>query len=489
MTLEPNAPILICDDDAHVVHQVVQALYSLGYNNVTATSCYEEACLALQKSVQYKMAIVDIRMPENGGTNLIQFIKSSEKVNHINLQVVVMVGLLNQVETNFLADLNLELLISKPFSEKDLASVLSEAFPELTHPVSQEVESYEQLIRIVSLSIRLGLELNISEEHVYRHLAKDPSNSRLQILLAEIKFAQKNIEISEAITRNVLSLSKSYIPAMNLMAKLQVYKGNYSTALDFLESAQLLSPLNTQRLLAIAELHLGHNRYTAAEEKFKKALALNPNLKAAKIGLARAYLEHGHVEGEKIIKEISDPNIIAGELNLKAVLLAKSGHYNKAIAIYNKALSCALSDKHELLITYNIALAHYKKGENVRANSIIEKALLINPDFQKAIRLKKNLLLKKPYSPKEEKQETSSHFFTDDQVAFLMGHKNNISIEMQETEDVVFYGKSQTQKSNSTQGNEIHKISYTDNERKTTDYKAEHARNKEITRRLNKKIN
>lgn len=487
MNLTKDAHILICDDDEHVLFQIKQYLNELGYHNITSTSCYEEAYLSLNHSSIFQLAIIDLRMPENGGTNLMQFIKASDDHNIQNIQVMAISGSINRSEKNFLADLDISRVINKPISKKELVSVLAATFPEENaHP--SEVESYEQLVKIVSLSIRLGRDLDISEHHIQKNILKDPESLRLSILLAEVMFAKKNVEAAESIVLKVISINKHFLPAMNLFAKILVFKGSFNMALDYLESAQLLSPLNTQRLLAIGELHLGHNRYNAAEEKFKKALAINPNLESAKIGLARSYLERGHSEGENIIKEITDPNIIAGELNLKGVLLAKGGLFKEAITIYYKALSCALSDKHEMLITYNIALAYYKNGENVRANTMIEKALMISPYFPKSIRLKNRLFAKKPYGDKEKTENSHSHFFTRDQISFLLGQKNNVSSSALETDDAKLSIKEKPSKLKYEIKDELERVYLKKAEKNITDYKADHERNREISRKLNKKL-
>ena len=72
-----KAPILVVDDEADFTRLIQKSLTPLGYRVDTATSATQ--AIALQRKHSYDLALVDMRMPEMTGLELLQYLKMRDK--------------------------------------------------------------------------------------------------------------------------------------------------------------------------------------------------------------------------------------------------------------------------------------------------------------------------------------------------------------------------------------------------------------------------
>jgi len=184
----------------------------------------------------------------------------------------------------------------------------------------------------------------------------------------------------------------NYIDNLNLdpIKKLIDYfkeRGDFEKVVSYLEKMDVISPLNLERKIEIASLHLelGHGRdaYESFESamKFsnKKALA-DVSSMATQIGdilsskndpLASSYYRKAlDIFGENV--DSADMHLF----NNLAIELRKQGKPQEALGVYQQALSInPVSDA----IHYNMALAYDGLGEMDSCIRSINKALDLNP--------------------------------------------------------------------------------------------------------------
>ena len=72
-----KAHVLVVDDEADFTRLIQKSLAPLGYRVDTATSATQ--AIALQRKHSYDLALIDMRMPEMTGIELLQYLKMRDK--------------------------------------------------------------------------------------------------------------------------------------------------------------------------------------------------------------------------------------------------------------------------------------------------------------------------------------------------------------------------------------------------------------------------
>ncbi|MGH7740084.1 MAG: response regulator [bacterium] len=76
-TPSTKAQILVVDDEVEFTRLIQKSLVPLGYRVDRATSATQ--AIALQRGHSYDLALLDIRMPEMTGLELLQYLKARDK--------------------------------------------------------------------------------------------------------------------------------------------------------------------------------------------------------------------------------------------------------------------------------------------------------------------------------------------------------------------------------------------------------------------------
>ena len=141
------------------------------------------------------------------------------------------------------------------------------------------------------------------------------------------------------------------------------------------------------RHILTAEEHCRRNELYSAEYEYKNALKLDEENLRANFGIGNVYLKMGEKEKAKdIFIKISKIEAIFEEHNKHffnecGIQLRKQQLYDEAIEYYNKAMDLSPRDEN---LFFNMARAHFEKGESDKANEYITRALEISPDFHEA---------------------------------------------------------------------------------------------------------
>src|ERR1700679_421906 len=116
-----KARLLVVDDESHFVTLIQTILMQEGYGVDTATSATQ--AIALQRKNAYDLALVDLRMPEMTGLELLQYLKARDKSIFVILMTAygsfsVGIEALRRGATDYVA---------KPFKNKALKEKVAEA--------------------------------------------------------------------------------------------------------------------------------------------------------------------------------------------------------------------------------------------------------------------------------------------------------------------------------------------------------------------------
>ena len=424
MKLSGVTSILVAASDPDLHNQIARVLSGIGAQNIAITDAPGDAMRKIVKE-SFQLVIVDQKMHRLSGVNLIQDIRSNPDARIANIPILVIVGTMTKQEIAIFQEIDFIRPLKKPFSDTLLASKIFEVLT--TGDISTahsriDTMDYNQFTRVVSDAIRNN-QSELAEEFILRRTQNNDKSPRLHNLLAQLRFSQGRIDEAFSIIERILETNPDFLPALTAKAKISVKLGMFEEALEVLEYAQKISPLNTQRLLSLGELHLGYGRHMAAKEKFKRALDIYPELERAKIGLARIHAEQGEKQkAQEIMQGLTDPMVVVSELNLKGVILAKSGRFKEAAAMYQKAINCSLGTNTDASICYNLALSYFKDRRIKEADEYIQRSVELAPNFKKAQSLRRRIKGRNYFSESEcFDVDFGECILTDAQIQFLTG--------------------------------------------------------------------
>ncbi|MFO7569738.1 MAG: tetratricopeptide repeat protein [Smithellaceae bacterium] len=151
---------------------------------------------------------------------------------------------------------------------------------------------------------------------------------------------------------------------------------DYATSLDFLS-----------QLIHIKEDEIAG---MIQNEDFSNALTLN-TLGAndqKTVRLMVSLVEQGEQAALKMLVQENDElgSLVMAYYNEAGIGLRVSGDLEKAVTEYKKAISVSPQDEH---LFYNLARAYIEAGLKESAESAVEQALKINPDFSEGHKLKR----------------------------------------------------------------------------------------------------
>lgn len=166
--------------------------------------------------------------------------------------------------------------------------------------------------------------------------------------------------------------------AAYLMVKLVEYNIYASNEVAMIERSLKVNPVNGRMQLSLANAYAKQRRFAEAEQSFRQALFIDPNMHVrAQIGVGKALCDQGkYWECLEVYDQIQDP------LKLKDLL------------IENRRLTLAvLRRKYEALVredprdpqnVYALGIVLDKSGEVGAARDLFRRAVELKPDFREA---------------------------------------------------------------------------------------------------------
>ena len=117
--------IVVADDEAHILHVVEIKLKNAGFEVITATDGQEALELVVRTHPQ--LLITDLQMPILSGLEVAAQLHSNEQTRHIPVLLLTAKGF--EVDDKATAGTNIRMVMTKPFSPRDLLSQVSELVP------------------------------------------------------------------------------------------------------------------------------------------------------------------------------------------------------------------------------------------------------------------------------------------------------------------------------------------------------------------------
>ncbi|WP_461834715.1 tetratricopeptide repeat protein [Desulfothermus sp.] len=147
-----------------------------------------------------------------------------------------------------------------------------------------------------------------------------------------------------------------------------------------------------QKTIARGERYRRNKKYYSAEYEFKNALRIDEENIRATFGLGLTYLDRGDKEKAKLVfKRIYNLNAAFERehkhlFNEFGIKMRKNKMYKEALKYYLKAYRLEKWDEH---LFFNIARVLFELDKYKQALKFVNKGLVINPNFNEGIKLKK----------------------------------------------------------------------------------------------------
>ena len=119
--------ILVVDDEANIRDVTVATLSRFGYDAVSAVDGTDALAVYSQQREKIALVLTDMAMPYMDGASLIRALKKIKP----DIKVIAMSGLISDSQTAELSNLNIDAMISKPFTAETLLTKLASV---LAHP-------------------------------------------------------------------------------------------------------------------------------------------------------------------------------------------------------------------------------------------------------------------------------------------------------------------------------------------------------------------
>ena len=220
-------------------------------------------------------------------------------------------------------------------------------------------------------------------------IVHDKNNSDAYHLISLIYLVEGKLDEAK---HNIMS-------AIELQPEISVYHSNYgnilyqSNNLEFAiqehKRAIKLDKKNFQSLYSLGVVYAHLKNYEKAIESYKKALTLDSESSVAHNNLANIYNNlNPNLAEEHYLKVLElTPNDAIPYINISNYYL-KNTRYKKCVEILEEAFDKNIKVKE---LYNNLGIAYYATKDNVKAKSMFELAIKLDPDYVHAIDNLKNI--------------------------------------------------------------------------------------------------
>jgi CheY-like chemotaxis protein len=118
-----TARILVCDDEPHITRAIALKLQRAGYEVLAATD--GQAAWERAQEIRPQLLITDYQMPGWSGLDLVTRVREIPHLVDMPVILLTAKGFELEGERERMAALGVEHLVTKPFSPRDLAQLVS----------------------------------------------------------------------------------------------------------------------------------------------------------------------------------------------------------------------------------------------------------------------------------------------------------------------------------------------------------------------------
>ena len=200
-------------------------------------------------------------------------------------------------------------------------------------------------------------------------------------LEAEILYAYGSYEAAKESCVEALKLMNNSASVLNLLGRSMMKLRDFEGAMNCLENAHILSPLNIERLCNMAEINVEMGDEKSAHQTIKEAKKIdNDAEKIKETEVKIALVSYSSPTAKKMIENLLSLENIISFTNNRGVALIRKERYEEGIKFYNEALASMPDNRNDIkaLVHYNLGLAYIKNDNTDLGLDALEKALKCN---------------------------------------------------------------------------------------------------------------
>ncbi|MBF0440382.1 MAG: response regulator [Oligoflexales bacterium] len=364
--------ITVVDPDESSRKSLEGIFNGIGVANIHFFSDGQSALHHLSKSDDTCLVIQEWRIPKLTGPIFLQNIKQTKAAS---APIVVLSSLVKKEDAPLLREMGVSAVIEKPFNKdyflQSLIAVLQQ------HRAPSEKFSLERKIRD-SLATGRTVEAFELRERYFTNPQISPGQKKL--MDAEFAYANKNYEKAKGYCIEAIKLSGDSIFILNLLGKILIGLRDFENALRCFEKARALSPLNIERLCAIAEVHSQIGDTCRASSAINEAKDLDEDNPVIKETEAKVALNSNQIEiAREIMEQLETADNIVAYMNNSAIAMALCGMLDESISQYRRTLEALPKNREKIkaIILYNLALAHARKSEIKQSKNMLDECIKI----------------------------------------------------------------------------------------------------------------
>jgi tetratricopeptide (TPR) repeat protein len=227
-------------------------------------------------------------------------------------------------------------------------------------------------------------------EETYQRFRHDTS---IKIEFGGVLIRRAQIEDAKVMGEHILHKDPHNLRAMSLVSRALMKQGKLEDAIKVMENANSLAPGNTERLMSLGEAFYKTNQPEKAKAAYSQAKIADAAVTTeADKALGQIALDQGDLAAAAdLLSNSCSEDEAAGFFNNSAVQATHSGKTEHALSLYETALKALKTDRLKPAVYYNIALTHWDLKNSKEALRAISQALKIDPEFEKAIKLKEKI--------------------------------------------------------------------------------------------------
>lgn len=362
--------VLIIDHDDATRGALRGIMSELGCNDIHEFSDGEAASHWVDGNGEPGLIVMEWRIPKITGPVLIQRIRAR---GFLNTPIILLSSLIKPADMPLIREFGVANLALKPLEKSRFIKTIVWTIQQDRTP--SDLQTLENKFRTL-----LNAKAIQPAEKLLGQYLSDPAakSGRKAVFRAELAYAKEQYSEAKDLAIDAVKHAGESIFALNILAKCLMTLRDYGSALKCFQKAQSISPMNLERLVAIAEVQAELGDQVAAKKSLNTANDIDPESQTVKEGLARVAIISGSNSDAQTALASLDSNInLIRYLNNKAVAHAKCGFAMEGLEIYQKTLAAIPKREHELIavVLYNAALAKIRRADLQGAVADLEKIL------------------------------------------------------------------------------------------------------------------
>ncbi|MEZ4742965.1 MAG: response regulator [Bdellovibrionota bacterium] len=360
---------LIVDSDIAVLSQCEKLLTAVGVKKILTFENGQKAIDWIESSADRpELVLTEWKLPGLTGPILIQRLR---KAGLVDIPIIAISSLIQSSDFPILKEIGVDDCIEKPFGKTDFFKKIVWTLQENKCP-----KEHKSLQFKISRLLQSG-----SRSEAERLMSQLFSDDRLDDTIRkeiEIEYLFTFNKFEEVCHLGVDIVEKGYasLKILNMVGKSLLELKKYDLALQYLEKASEISPINIDRLLNLTQISMKMENLEIAELHVLKAESLDPKNPEVLEMKCKVHIEADKVdEAQELMYELDSGLKIASFMNTSAVSLIKNGRFEKGIALYHKTIKSIplIWREKKLAVQYNLALALAKYGNLKESLEILHK--------------------------------------------------------------------------------------------------------------------